>query len=249
MSLSPSGYAAQPEVDRHLRSRVNPTIAPPRAGVIRIRRKRTAVVMDDELLRHGVVHMMTRTDAVQLVADMRPGPDAPTQLRTLRPELLVLGAGDSALLPVLLAELDPRPSVIVVVDTHDAAIDPIALIRAGADGLLDRRSPSGELLATMMRVVNGRSALDSATTDAVIARLRAAEVGSETPALPALTRREHEVLGLITNGHDNRTIARTLFISETTVKFHLQNIMSKFGVHKRAALVATALRGDWSATP
>ncbi|CAN3127495.1 HTH luxR-type domain-containing protein [Mycobacterium sp. smrl_JER01] len=249
MSLSPSGYAAQSELDRHLRSRVSPKIASARGGLNPVRRKRIAVVMDDELLHHGVVHMMTRTDAVQLVADMRPGPDAPARLRELRPELLVLGAGDRLHLPELLAALDPRPRVIVVVDTQDARTDLVALIRAGADGLIDRRSPSGELLATMMRVVNGHSALDSASTNAVIARLRTADVAPDAAVLPALTRREHEVLRLVAAGQDNRAIARTLFISEATVKFHLHNIMGKFGVHKRAALVATALRGNWSNTP
>lgn len=249
MSLSPPGYAAQAELDRHPRSHVGGQIASPRVGLAGVRRRRTAVVMDDELLRHGVVHMMARTDAVQLVADMRPGPDALARLRHLRPELLVLGAEDGMRLPDLLAELHPRPSVIVVVDTQDPRVDPVALIRAGADGLIDRRSPSGELLVTMLRVAGGHSALDSASTDAVIAGLRAADPRPDPADMPALTRREHEVLRHVTDGQDNRTIARTLFISEATVKFHLHNIMAKFGVHKRAALVATALRGNWSGTP
>ena len=51
------------------------------------------------------------------------------------------------------------------------------------------------------------------------------------------------MLALLTEGLDNRAIATDLFISEATVKFHLHNIMDKFGVHKRAALVSAALRG------
>ncbi|KWX66095.1 hypothetical protein ASJ79_26675 [Mycobacterium sp. NAZ190054] len=214
-----------------------------------MRRRRTAVVMNDELLRHGLVHMMTRTDAVQLVAEMPPGPEAVARLRSLRPELLVLGAGDGTRLPALLAGLAPRPNVVVVIDSHDPRTDPVALIRGGADGLIDRRSPSGELLVTLLRVAGGHTALDSASTDAVVARLRAADSPAEDANLPALTRREQEVLRLVTDGQDNRMIGRSLFISEATVKFHLHNIMAKFGVHKRAALVAAALRGGWAGNP
>ncbi|MDG4664029.1 response regulator transcription factor [Mycobacterium sp. 236(2023)] len=249
MSLSHPGYAAPLDIDRHPRPRVSAKIGSARTGFGNLRRRRTAVLMDDELLRHGVVHMMARTDAVQLVADMRPGPDAVARLRDLRPELLVLGSDSGARLAELLDGLAPRPSVIVVVDTQDSHFDPVALIRSGADGLIDRRSPSGELLVTLMRVVNGHPALDSASTDAIVARLRTNDPSLESADMPALTRREREVLGLVTDGHDNRTIARHLFISEATVKFHLHNIMAKFGVHKRAALVATALRGNWSSAP
>ncbi len=77
----------------------------------------------------------------------------------------------------------------------------------------------------------------------MITRLRAPAAAPDDACTPVLTRREHEVLHLLTDGLDNRTIARNLFISEATVKFHLHNIMGKFGVHRRAALVSTALRG------
>jgi DNA-binding NarL/FixJ family response regulator len=107
-------------------------------------------------------------------------------------------------------------------------------------GVVDRRSPAADLLATMLRVIDGRSALDVRSADTLIAELRAQ---SEPGYSRLLTRREGEVLGLLTNGLDNRAIATTLFISEATVKFHLHNIMDKFGVHSRAALVATVLRG------
>ena len=203
---------------------------------------RAAVVTDDELLRHGLVHMMSRTDAVLLVGNMRPGAELAGRLQSLRPDLLVFGTGRDVMLPALLADLHPRPKVVVVVDPDDPQTDPVELIRAGADGLIDRRSTSHELLTTLMRVAAGHNALDSSCADAVITRLRAPVAGAEENT-PVLTRREHEVLHLLTDGLDNRTIARRLFISEATVKFHLHNIMGKFGVHRRAALVSTALRG------
>ncbi|MDY6996418.1 MAG: response regulator transcription factor [Actinomycetota bacterium] len=204
---------------------------------------RTAIVTSDELLRHGLVHMMSRTDNVQLVGNIRPDSELAGRLHGLRPELLVLGGDRDIALPALLATLHPRPKVVVVVDTGDAETDPLDIIRAGADGLIDRRSTSAELLTTLMRVAAGHNAMDSSCANAVITALRSPAGEPEELDMPMLTRREQEVLQLLTHGLDNRTIARSLFISEATVKFHLHNIMGKFGVHRRAALVSTALRG------
>lgn len=243
MSLSPSDYAVRTAPPPRADLARSTQIPSARRGLVSSRRMRAAVVTDDELLRHGLVHMMSRTDSVLLVGNMRPGAELVGRLQSLRPDLLVFGTDRDVTLPTLLADLHPRPKVVVVIDTDDPQTDPLDLIRAGADGLIDRRSTSHELLATLMRVAAGHNALDASCANAVITRLRAPVAAPDDACTPVLTRREHEVLHLLTDGLDNRTIARNLFISEATVKFHLHNIMGKFGVHRRAALVSTALRG------
>jgi DNA-binding NarL/FixJ family response regulator len=147
-------------------------------------------------------------------------------------------------LSTLLAELDPVPKVIVVIDREESPARALDLIRAGADALVDRRSPSTELLNTVTRVLDGQTALDAYSVNTLIAELRSQNTEHELDHARILTRREKEVLALLTDGLDNRAIATDLFISEATVKFHLHNIMDKFGVHKRAALVSAALRGQ-----
>jgi DNA-binding NarL/FixJ family response regulator len=201
---------------------------------------RTVFVMNDELLRHGLMHVAGQGDAIALVADFEHGPGLADRLHTLAPDLLVVGAEAASELAALLAELDPAPKVVAVIDGDDPREPALPLIRAGVDGVVDRRSPSADLLDTIERVLGGHSALDARSADTLITELRAQ---SEPGYARLLTRREGEVLGLLTNGLDNRAIAATLFISEATVKFHLHNIMDKFGVHSRAALVATVLRG------
>ncbi len=201
---------------------------------------RTVFVMNDELLRHGLMHVITQDGGVDLVADLKHDAGLVERLRVLRPDLLVVGAEAASGLPALLAELDPAPKVVAVIDGDDPREPALPMIRAGVDGVVDRRSPAADLLSTILRVINGHGALDPRSAGTLIGELRAqAEPGYSR----MLTRREGEVLGLLTNGLDNRAIANTLFISEATVKFHLHNIMDKFGVHSRAALVATVLRG------
>lgn len=207
-------------------------------------RLRTVFVMNDELLCHGLMHVVSQARGVEFVGDLRHGPGLVDRLRALRPELLVLGVDAGSPLSTLLAELHPVPKVVVIVDGDDASNHPLELIKAGADALVNRRSPSNELLNTVLRVINGQSALDAHSVNALVAQIRSQRTEASTDYSRILTRREREVLSLLTEGLDNRAIATKLFISEATVKFHLHNIMDKFGVRRRAALVAAALRGD-----
>lgn len=218
-------------------------IADVRADLVDTPRLRTAFVMSDELLLHGLVHVLGQAGGVQLVGDVRHGVGLVERLRHMRPELLVVDLDRGLPLSAVLAELDPVPKVIVVIDREESPGHALELIRAGADALVDRRSPSSELLATVARVVEGQTALDAHSVNTLIAELRSQNTERELDPARILTRREKEVLALLTDGLDNRAIATELFISEATVKFHLHNIMDKFGVHKRAALVSAALRG------
>ncbi len=207
-------------------------------------RLRTVFVMNDELLRHGLMHVVSQASGVEFVGDLQHGSGLTDRLRALRPQLLVVGVESGVPLAALLAELDPVPKVVVVIDGEDASHHAVDLIQAGADALVDRRSSSSELLNTVLRVINGQTALDARSANALIAELRSRRSETPTDYSRMLTRREREVLSLLTDGLDNRAIAAKLFISEATVKFHLHNIMDKFGVHRRAALVSAALRGN-----
>jgi DNA-binding NarL/FixJ family response regulator len=199
--------------------------------------------MNDELLLHGLVHVLGQADGIQIIGDVRHGNGLTDRLRVMRPELWVVDVDHDLLLSALLAELDPVPKVIVVIDGEESPVRALELIRAGADALVDRRSPSADLLSAVTRVLDGQTALDPHSANTLIAELRSQNTPTESDYSGLLTRREKEVLTLLTEGLDNRAIATDLFISEATVKFHLHNIMDKFGVHKRAALVSAALRG------
>lgn len=244
MSLSPTGYAQTPTI------RPRPEIA--RIPQIDYQQPflgyqsslRTTIVANDELLRHGLVHVVSHIERIRFVGDLRYGEGLAERVRELRPELLVLGMDRTLVLSDLLAELDVTPRVVVVMDSHDEGANTLDLLRAGADALVDRRSTATELRTTFNRVISGQSALDSHSVNAVIAELRSPRKDFRDDLVAALTAREREVLDLLVEGLDNRTIAAQLFVSEATVKFHLQNIMKKLGVHKRAALISVALRGQ-----
>jgi DNA-binding NarL/FixJ family response regulator len=243
MGWSQTHYAPARQVRRGPGVAHSRGIADIRSTFVATPKLRTVFVMNDELLRHGLMHVVSQATGVQFVGDLHHGAGLAERLRALRPELLVLGMDPGLRLAALLAELDSTPKVVVVVDGDDTAPHALDLIKAGADALIDRRSPSADLLNTVTRVIDGQTALDARSAAMLIAELRSPETDASADFSPMLTRREREVLSLLTDGLDNRAIAAKLFISEATVKFHLHNIMDKFGVHKRAALVSAALRG------
>jgi DNA-binding NarL/FixJ family response regulator len=129
---------------------------------------------------------------------------------------------------------------MAVIDGDDPRERALPLVRAGADAVIDRRSSMADLRSAVLRVIQGHRALDARSAETLMFELREQARPGESGTL---TRREREVVGLLIEGLDNRAIAGALFISQATVKFHLHNIKSKFGVHSRAALVAAVLRG------
>ncbi|KAA0118294.1 DNA-binding response regulator [Mycolicibacterium sp. P9-22] len=201
---------------------------------------RTAFAMNDELLRHGLIHVVTQGVGIRLVGDLAHGPGLVERLRVLRPELVFVGAEAGPDLPSLVAELDPAPKIMAVIDGDDPRERALPLVRAGADAVIDRRSSMADLRSAVLRVIQGHRALDARSAETLMFELREQARPGESGTL---TRREREVVGLLIEGLDNRAIAGALFISQATVKFHLHNIKSKFGVHSRAALVAAVLRG------
>jgi DNA-binding NarL/FixJ family response regulator len=209
---------------------------------------RTAVVVDDEILRHGLVHVLSQVEGVDCVGDRCDAEGLAERTRALQPDVVLVGADRVEHLSAALSNLDYTPKVIAIVDPGAGSADIMALIRAGVDAVVDRRSSSAEVQRIVRQVVNGQHVLDAYSAHTLVLEIRAESCDTEHAASPALTLRENEVLTLLTEGLDNRAIAARLFISQATVKFHLRNVMSKYGVHRRTALVSAALRDTRSQT-
>jgi DNA-binding NarL/FixJ family response regulator len=123
----------------------------------------------------------------------------------------------------------PRVLVLTMFDT-DADIS--RAIEAGATGYLLKAERPEELFAAIRQAASGRTALSAPVADRVLAQMRSPR--------PALSERERDILEQLARGLGNREIARTLFISEATVKTHLGRIYAKLGVDTRAGAVAVA---------
>ncbi len=136
------------------------------------------------------------------------------------------------------------PQIAVVVLTTFADDESIlAALGAGARGYLTKNSGRQDIARAVRAAAAGQSVLDQAVQERLLSSLRTSGPKAPGPAdLPAdLTPREREVFALIGEGLSNRGIAERLFISEATVKTHINNLFAKAGIRDRADAVRRAV--------
>ncbi|WP_413755308.1 response regulator [Streptomyces sp. MMBL 11-3] len=141
-----------------------------------------------------------------------------------------------------------HPQVAVVVLTTFADDDSIlAALGAGARGYLTKNAGRQDILRAIRAAAAGQAVLDREVQDRLLATVRSGPPAAGRPQAQAqplpqdLTQREREVLTLIGRGLPNRAIAAQLFISEATVKTHINNLFAKAGIRDRADAVRRAI--------
>ncbi|WP_327169351.1 response regulator transcription factor [Streptomyces subrutilus] len=135
-----------------------------------------------------------------------------------------------------------HPQVAVVVLTTFADDDSIlAALNAGARGYLTKNAGREDIARAIRAAAAGQSVLDRDVQARLLAAARTPRPAPERPLPADLTRREREVLTLIARGLPNRAIAETLFISEATVKTHINNLFAKADFRDRVDAIRRAL--------
>lgn len=123
---------------------------------------------------------------------------------------------------------------MVILTTYDHDRDIVRAVEAGAAGYLLRDAPPAVIAAAVADAASGRVQLPPELTDRVVASWRRSRDDAR------LCERESAVLTRVAQGESNRQVARSLFVSEATVKTHLVHVFAKLGVDSRTAAVARA---------
>jgi DNA-binding NarL/FixJ family response regulator len=190
------------------------------------------VVDDHHLFRAGVVEMLTTVPDFEVVAEGGSGVEAITLAHERQPDVAVLdlempGPGVKVMVRRV---LDASPGTrIVILTMHDDPNVVRDLLDAGASGYLLKTAGRSELIAA----IKSASGTEESVLLAVSRRTALSLTRPESVESELLTRRELEVVSLLTKGRSNREIAAALFISGGTVKRHLTNIYAKLGVRSR----------------
>jgi DNA-binding NarL/FixJ family response regulator len=139
---------------------------------------------------------------------------------------------------------DVSPPVLALTTFDDEAL--AGILRAGASGFILKGVPAEDLQRAVRTVAGGGAWLDPAVTGRVLAIYRSAapRPASREAGLDALTSREREVLALIGGGKTNGEIAAELFVSEGTVKTHINHVFTKLRLRDRTAAVVYAFDHD-----
>jgi two-component system, NarL family, response regulator DevR len=209
---------------------------------------RVLIVDDHAIVRRGLRSILELEEDITVVGEAGAPAEALCTVERTHPEIVLLDlklspVGDAEGLAVCSRILERRPGTgVVVLSTFlDERLVAEAL-RRGAQAYVLKDVDLGELVKIIRAVARGESGFDSrsaAVVRALAAGRPAAEVADESPAL---TEREREVVTLIAEGLTNREIGEAIFISESTVKFHVRNVMRKLDVHHRAEVAYVASR-------
>ncbi len=196
---------------------------------------RVLVVDDHPVVRQGLVGMLEEVPDILVVGQAGNGQEALAVFRQEQP--------DATLMDLRMPHMDGVAAItaictefpaarIIVLTTYEGDEDIYQGLRAGAKGYLLKDAEPEELLAAIRTVHKGQKHIPPQVGAKLLERMTS----------PELSDRELEVLQLITTGKSTQVISKALHITERTVNFHINHILSKLGVEDRTQAVIVALR-------
>ncbi len=226
---------------------------------------RVLIADDHRIVREGLVSLLGLLPGIDVVGAASDGDDAVRQARELHPDVVLMDLNmprcNGVEATARLREEEPQAQVVVLTTYSDDAWV-FAALQAGARGFLTKDAGADEIRRAITTVAGGQAQLDPSVQGRLLDALgrgeqfavaspaggtgqgRAEPAGRQGQVTPPdeLTPREAEVLGQIAAGLSNAEIAATLFVSEATVKTHINHIFTKTGARDRAQLVRYAFR-------
>ncbi|MNL30119.1 Transcriptional regulatory protein DegU [compost metagenome] len=197
---------------------------------------RVVIIEDDQTIREGYTYLINNTSPYQVV-NTYPSFDAARQkIVKDNPDVIILdiqmpGTSGIDALPVLKKLL---PNVyIIMLTVHETEKIILEALANGASGYFTKNTPSARVIEAIRDVMQGGGPMSPNVAKTVITSLQ------KNPDSP-LTKRETQILSLITRGKDRSQIATELFIEIETVKTHIKNIYLKLNVNSKADAIKVA---------
>jgi len=195
----------------------------------------TVLIVDDHnVVRQGLRYLLEQEDGIEVVGDCPDGASAVAAARGLAPTVVLLDLflPDASGLDVLARIKRDRPATEVLMLTSSTADEHLlAAIRAGALAYLPKTAGVDEVVATVRAAARGESRLDPRIAARLVREVR--DAGPPPGPLNLLSPRETQVLAQLARGRSNREIAKTLAITEETVKAHVSSILAKLQLSDR----------------
>ena len=201
---------------------------------------RVLAVDDHELLRDGIRLSLLKYEDIELVGEARSGEDALQKCGQLLPDVVLMDMQlprmDGIAATQAIKESYPEIQVLVLTSFVEKDLVQRA-VQAGVVGYLTKGASKIEIAEAIRAAHAGKTTLSPEALQALIqATKEPAKVGTD------LTRRQREVLKLMVTGLNNKEIGEKLFLSSSTVSYHVSEILSKLGAANRAEASALAVQ-------
>lgn len=205
----------------------------------------TVIIIDDHaLFRKGVNQMIATEGDFLVIGEAASGADGLLLVEKLKPDLVLIDLnmkgmnGLQTLMQIKEKKLESRCIVLTVSDAED---DLLEALRAGADGYLLKDMEPEDLCSNLRKAMSGVTVLHESLTE-ILKNALIHPTLSRSEEEVSLTEREREILECLAKGLNNKTIARALGISDTTVKVHIKHLLSKLKLTSRLEAAVWAHR-------
>ena len=205
------------------------------------------LIDDHPMLRNGVKQLIELDESLLVIGEASNGAEGVTLAEQHDPDLILLDLnmpgmnGLDTLVQLRTIDLSGR---IIVFSVSNHEEDVVNALKRGADGYLLKDMEPEDLLKALHQAAAGQMVLSEKLTNVLVASLRDSHVAEERD-VEQLTRRERDILQLITLGMTNKAIARKLSITESTVKVHVKHLLKKMKLKSRVEAAVWALQNGY----
>ena len=215
------------------------------------------IVDDHQLFREGVKRILDFENTFEVVAEGNDGSEVAALYEEYTPDVILMDINMPRMNGVEATEslLKDHPDAkVIVLSIHDDESYVTHALKTGALGYMLKEMDAEAIIQAIKVVAAGGSYLHPKVTHNLVTEFRRLSEREHKGAFQQndirrpyhlLTKRECEVLQLLTDGQSNRTIGETLFISEKTVKNHVSSILQKMAVNDRTQAVVSAIKNGW----
>jgi DNA-binding NarL/FixJ family response regulator len=204
-------------------------------------------------LREGISAMLSKQPDLKVAAALGASENLLQKIEEIRPGVVLLDLGLRSQNSLRLVESVKRgfpATKMIIMDLVPTQEDVLAFVRAGASGFILKDATTADFLRTIRSVAQGIKVLPSLLTESLFSQIVEHAVNGERE-IPSrliesvrMTKRERQVIDLISEGMTNKEIAVTLHLSTYTVKSHVHNILEKLTLHTRIQIANYAHRSD-----
>lgn len=200
---------------------------------------RLLLIEDNRILRDGLIAMLKPHSDIQVIASSGNNENTILKIHKLKPNVILLDLGlrsQNSLRVVELVKREFPEAKMIIMDLAPVQADILQFIKAGASGFILKDATLDEFINTIRTVADGEKVLPNHLTESLFSQIVENAIKNGKIKLKdtvRMTKREKEVIELVSNALTNKEISQSLKISAFTVKSHVHNILEKLSLHSR----------------